>query len=209
MCNLYSMTKPQDALRGLFKVNRDLTGNLPPLPGIFPDQMAPVVHADGNGGRTLEMMRWGFPPPPGGAGQPVTNIRNVASAYWRPWLTPRWRCLVPASSFCEYTDSAPKLPHWFGLDGDRSVFAFAGLWRPWSGLRKGETKEHRLFAFLTTEPNALVRPIHARAMPVILGEAEWDRWLAAETEDALALQRPLDPERLMIVSRGSKFDQPT
>src|SRR4029453_7460019 len=27
----------------LFKIGRDTTGNLPPLPAIFPDQMAPVV----------------------------------------------------------------------------------------------------------------------------------------------------------------------
>ena len=45
MCNLYSITKNQAAIRDLFKVARDTTGNLPPLPAIFPDQMAPVVRA--------------------------------------------------------------------------------------------------------------------------------------------------------------------
>ena len=37
MCNLYSITKNQDAIRRLFDVTRDLTGNLPSLPGIFPE----------------------------------------------------------------------------------------------------------------------------------------------------------------------------
>jgi len=37
--------------------------------------------------------------PPQFGGQPVTNIRNVASPHWRGWLA-RNRCLVPATSFC-------------------------------------------------------------------------------------------------------------
>src|SRR6266404_3694131 len=58
MCNLYSMTKNQAAIRDLFKVGRDTAGNLPPLPAIFPDQMAPIVRND-DGERELIMMRWG------------------------------------------------------------------------------------------------------------------------------------------------------
>jgi putative SOS response-associated peptidase YedK len=48
VCNLYSLTKPQEAIRRVFGITRDLAGNLPPLPAIFPDGMAPVLHiADG------------------------------------------------------------------------------------------------------------------------------------------------------------------
>ncbi len=43
MCNLYSMTKGQQAVREFVKATHDTTSNLPPLPGIYPDQMAPVV----------------------------------------------------------------------------------------------------------------------------------------------------------------------
>jgi putative SOS response-associated peptidase YedK len=59
----------------------------------------------------------------------VTNIRNFASPYWRGWLKPELRCLVPATSFCKYTDSTPKVPHWSALGVDRPLFAFAGIWR--------------------------------------------------------------------------------
>ena len=45
MCNLYSMTTNQKAIRDLFQVTRDSAGNLPPLPGIFPDYPAPVVRS--------------------------------------------------------------------------------------------------------------------------------------------------------------------
>ena len=73
MCNLYSLDKGQDAIRKAFGVDRDETGNLPPMPAIFPDQMAPIVRlADGE--RELAMMRWGFPSPVSkGPQHPVTK----------------------------------------------------------------------------------------------------------------------------------------
>ena len=43
MCNLYSVTKGQQAIRELAGVMRDRTGNLPLMPGIYPDYRAPVV----------------------------------------------------------------------------------------------------------------------------------------------------------------------
>jgi putative SOS response-associated peptidase YedK len=56
MCNLYSSSRSQDEIRRTFAVDRDEAGNLPPLPSIFPDQMAPVIHAP-DGERVLTMMR--------------------------------------------------------------------------------------------------------------------------------------------------------
>lgn len=126
MCNLYSLTKGQDAIRAFTKAMTDTTGNMPSLPGIFPDQLAPVVHTRKDGKRELSMIRWGFPPPPNLGNRPITNIRNLKSSYWRGWLKPEWRCLVPATAFCEYTDSLPKVPHWFALNEDRPLYAFAG-----------------------------------------------------------------------------------
>ena len=60
MCNLYSMTKGQAAIRTLFKVDRDSAGNLPPMPGIFPDYPAPIVRNTADG-RELTLARWGMP----------------------------------------------------------------------------------------------------------------------------------------------------
>ena len=49
MCNLYSLTRSQDEIRQLARSMRDTTGNLPSLPGIFPDTMAPVVRTTEDG----------------------------------------------------------------------------------------------------------------------------------------------------------------
>jgi hypothetical protein len=43
MCNLYSQTKSREQIRRLFRMDRDTTGNQPPLSGIYPDQLAPVI----------------------------------------------------------------------------------------------------------------------------------------------------------------------
>ena len=63
MCNLYSLTKGQAAIRDWFRVGQDRTGNLPPFPGIFPDQMAPIVRNGTDGERELVTARWGMPGP--------------------------------------------------------------------------------------------------------------------------------------------------
>ena len=65
-----------------------------------------------------------------------------------------------------------------------------------------------MFAFLTTESNDVVRPIHAKAMPVLLTKPEeWDTWLDGPANDAIMLQRPLANELLRIVTTGEKSDQ--
>ena len=161
----------------------------------------------------MEAMRWGFPCPPNIPGNRVTtNVRNSTSPFWRAWLKTEQRCLVPATAFCEYTDSTPKVPHWFALDDDRTPFAFAGIWRRWTGVRgpkaAQEDGEHMLFAFLTTDANETVRPVHAKAMPVILTGESADAWLSAELSIALALQCPAPEGLLRVVSSGPRKDEP-
>jgi putative SOS response-associated peptidase YedK len=212
MCNLYSVSKGQAAIREWFRVRRDLAGNLPPLPAIFPDAMAPVIRLGDDGERQLEMMRWGLPGPPQYGARPVANVRNTTSPHWRAWLAPSSRCLVPATSFCEYEDAKPKkTPTWFALDDSRPLYAFAGIWTTWRGIRGTKANpiegEHRLFGFLTCSANAVVAPIHPQAMPVILTrEDEFDVWLNEPWSEASALQGPLDDDALTIVARGEKED---
>jgi putative SOS response-associated peptidase YedK len=216
MCNLYSLTKGQQAIRAFTRAIIDRTGNLPPLPGIFPDYAAPIVR-NGPEGRELALARWGMPSPvfalKGRNSDPgVTNVRNVKSPHWRRWLGPDSRCVVPFTSFAEneIRPDGTRPPVWFALDESRPLACFAGIWTRWTSVRKvkeGETTND-LFAFLTTEPNAVVGAVHPKAMPVILvTEGEIETWLAAPAEQALALQRPLADDRLTIVARGEKKDE--
>ncbi len=130
MCNLYSVTKPKAAIRELAKASVDTSGNLPVMPAIFPDQRALVVMTRPNDGqRELQMMRWGFPAPLSSIPF-VTNVRNTSNSWWRPYLRPEYRCLVPVTSFCEYDHSSGKaVPTWFAIDETRPLFFFAGIWR--------------------------------------------------------------------------------
>jgi putative SOS response-associated peptidase YedK len=65
MCNLYSITTNQAAIAGLFRRMNRYVGNLPPMPGVFPDYPAPVIRNFGDA-EEMVLMRWGMPPPPPG-----------------------------------------------------------------------------------------------------------------------------------------------
>jgi putative SOS response-associated peptidase YedK len=162
---------------------------LPP-PELFPKRVGWVVRMEG-GARVLDSMTWGFPPPAAGRA-PVTNVRNLASPFWRGALkSPDRRCLVPVTEFCEWSgEKGSKREHWFSVPSHQ-IFAFAGVWRP--------TAEGKAYAFLTCEPNPLVEPIHPKAMPVVLHPEDYDRWLHGETEDACSLAQPF-PSQLMQVA---------
>jgi putative SOS response-associated peptidase YedK len=194
---------------------RDSTGNLPPLPDIFPDQMAPIVRNAPDGVRELMLARWGMPGPPQFGGVPITNIRNTKSPHWRAWLKLENRCVVPFTSFCEYADTKPrKTPTWFALDDSRPLAFFAGIWITWHGRRGTKANpvegEHQLFGFLTTDANVEVGAIHPKAMPVILSSIDAIyQWLTLPTKEALGLQRPLPDGALKIVATGEKADGKT
>jgi putative SOS response-associated peptidase YedK len=238
MCNLYSQTKGQQAIIALTRAMRDKTGNLPPLPGIFPDYQAPVVRNAPDGVRELAMLRWGMPSSQKAQldaaskradklrakGKTVdfdellkmepdsgtTNIRNTNSKHWKRWLGVENRCVVPFTSFSEFNKERGG-DVWFAFDESRPLAVFAGIWTNWTSVRKvrdGLTTND-LFGFLTTEPNDVVGPVHPKAMPVILTTPqEIEAWMTAPADEALKLQRPLADGALKIVATGAKEDDP-
>jgi len=187
---------------------------------VFPNRYGPIVRK-AEGGHELVRARWGMPSPYStlkgkNYDYGVMNIRNTSSPHWRRWLAPEYRCLVPLVKFAEPDPSSkragePTPDAWFARP-DGGLFFFAGIWTTWTGKRmaREDPAEHELYAFLTTEPNAVVAPIHPQAMPVVLTEAnEVEAWLEAPWQEAKALQRPLAEDALIILPTTDTTDQPT
>lgn len=213
MCNLYSMTATRETVGKLFKVGHNRQLELELQASVFPGQTAPVVRLAADGEREMALLSWGFVlPQTGKAAKRITNARDDkvrGSRFWRRSFEER-RCLVPVTSFAEPKGRRPAVWHWFGLDQDRSPFAFAGIWRSFRGVLKpdAEPVEIDTYAFLTTRPNAIVAPIHPNRMPVMLvGEAVQDTWLQGTPEEAYALARPYPDDAMAIVAKGDTRDE--
>ena len=79
----------------------------------------------------------------------------------------------------------------------------------WEGAR-GTKKapvvgQHELFTFLTTSAHKVVKPVHAKAMPVLLlTDADIETWLTAPTEEALKLQTPTADDAIVILPEEKK-----
>ncbi|NPD17499.1 SOS response-associated peptidase [Xinfangfangia sp. D13-10-4-6] len=180
MCNLYHLTTNQQAIRDILTLTHESIGNLEPSLDAYPDRPAPVV-------------------------------RNTWIRHWQQWLGVEHRCVLPATAFSEYGqahDPAMKRKplYWFARDQTHPLFFFTGIWTQWEGTRGSNRTprpgQHELFAFLTTAPNALVKPVHPKAMPVVLTtREEVEVWLTADWRQAKALQRSLDDDLLELVER--------
>ena len=70
--------------------------------------------------------------------------------------------LDPGNSF-EPDEGKPARWHWFALKGkERPLFAFAGIYRQWTGPIKkdGPNVDLEVFSFMTTLPNTLTATIN-------------------------------------------------
>jgi putative SOS response-associated peptidase YedK len=140
----------------------------------------------------------------------VTNVRKLTLPHWKRWFGIQHRCIVPVTSFAEPDREAQepggKVPNaWFARDEQKSLMFFAGIHVPgWQSVRKvkdGVTADD-LYGFLTTDPNGLVKPIHEKAMPVLLlTEEETETWMRAPWDEAKHLAQPLADDALIISSR--------
>ncbi len=99
------MTTDREALRRISEAMNDKVGNLPELPGIYPDYLAPIVRLNSAGEREIVLARWGLPSlkdqttekPNRG----TTNVRHPWFDDWKDYLGVEHRCLVPLTRFAE------------------------------------------------------------------------------------------------------------
>lgn len=166
--------------------------NLPVRYNIAPTQDAAIVRG-GNEGRSLDFLRWGLVPSWAKDSSMAARMINARAETvsqkpsFREAFKKR-RCLVPADGFYEWRgEKGAKQPYRI-LSPDRGLFALAGLWERW---QKGAGEPLETFTIITTEANAKLAPVHHR-MPVILGPADFERWLAPDlaANEAQELLRP-------------------
>jgi len=169
MCNNYANFVPPAELFETFSHTRfpvrfpDGVPNLEPSDDIRPTELAAVILREGDASR-LVRVKWGLEP-----GQPkrppIINLRSEGRKL------ERGRCLIPASSFFEFTGTKYPKTRWRFSRADGEWFCFAGL-------VTGHADAAR-FAILTCEPGPDIAPTHNR-QPVVLDRAAWDGWLAGD-----------------------------
>ncbi|HLZ22101.1 MAG TPA: SOS response-associated peptidase [Ktedonobacterales bacterium] len=200
MCGRYDLTTTRE-LPDRFAVHQALFDFAEPRYNVAPTQTMPVVTAD----RQLVPMSWGFIPVYAKKPEGFINARaeTVATspAFKKAFATRR--CLVPATGFYEWQKTPQgKVPHRISCT-DQDLFAFAGIHTTWTDPN-GHARQ--TYAILTTQPNALMAPIHNR-MPVILRRDAEEDWLSNgehAVEQLLSLLAPYPAQvmRLYPVSRA-------
>lgn len=99
---------------------------------------------------------------------------------WSDLLTRGQRCIFPVDSFYEWPVKGQPPVEIF-VKG-REPCALAGLWSRWFDAGRAQYS----FTVFTTAANDFMRPIHEKAMPVILGSMdEQHAWLEQGDESVL------------------------
>lgn len=190
MCGRYAIPDPAD-IPVHFKGTR-IGYDLKPRYNAAPSEDLPVVVNTSD--KHVEMMRWGLVPfwaKDEKIGYKMINARAETLSVkpsFRKALSLQ-RCIVPAGGFFEWKKlEKEKIPYYIFLK-NHSVFGFAGLYDVWKDKRGRELKTYTI---ITTEPNALVEPIHNR-MPVILEKQAEDEWLNPDETEPERLVKLLHP----------------
>ena len=191
MCGRYTLTTQVEVLAEEFGLSGPLP-EIPPSYNVAPTEQVAAVIA-GDGGRRLEMLKWGLIP--AWADDPEIGSRMInarsETAHEKPSFRRAFRerrCLIPADGFYEWqrADNV-KQPFHIRMKSGRP-FAFAGLWESW----KDSGSEIKSCTILTTEANGLVGEIHPR-MPVVLAPEDYGLWLDTDVREAELLLPLLEP----------------
>jgi putative SOS response-associated peptidase YedK len=208
MCGRFARRSTQEILSDWFGVPIEEMPWFEPAFNAAPQSVQPVVRLNRDTGkREFALLRWGLVPAwakDAKFGYSTINAR-AEEAPTKPAYREAFkkrRCLIPADAFYEWqkTGAKAKLPYAFALKSGKP-YALAGLWERWRP-KEGEPLE--TFTILTTDPNALVEPMHDR-MPAILEPADYGRWLEPgdPARPPADLLRPL-PEEKMLAWRVSE-----
>jgi putative SOS response-associated peptidase YedK len=183
MCGRFAFFSAHEATVRLFGLPAT-TPLIEPRYNIAPTQFVPVVRLDAQHARQLAMLYWGLVPHwarEKSIGARMINARAETLAE-KPSFRTAWRkrrCLVLASGYYEWQDSAAgKQPH-FIRRVNSEPFAMAGLWESW--LEQPGAEALQSCTIITTEAGGALAQIHHRA-PVLIQPSDYERWLDAATD---------------------------
>ena len=205
MCGRFAVTLPSDAMAQLFEAAP--ANDLPSVPNfnVCPTTNVHVVR-QGETGRSLVGMRWGFLPrwyKTPSDGPLLINARAETIAEkpaFRDACRTR-RCLMPATGFYEWTRGGEKPLPWYISRADGAPVVFAGIWQDWEhGDQRFTT-----CAIVTTGANAPMSKMHHR-MPVILEPSDWGKWLGEEGKGAALLMKPSADDVLKYHRVGTEIN---
>jgi len=179
MCNNYALHVAVTDLRDAFRDHIDhwidevALPNLAASDDIRPTDLAAVVLQSADGAR-LTRLKWGLVPQQPKR-PPVINYRSEGRAF------ERGRCLIPASSFFEFTGTKTPKTRWRFTRTDGDWFCIAGF-------QAGAGEDQR-FSMLTCDPGPDIAPIHDRQI-VVLDRRDWASWMAGAPAAELLVPSP-------------------
>lgn len=209
MCGRFTLRTPKERIKREFHLREE--PSVKARFNIAPTQSILAVRQD-EGGREAVLMKWGLIPSWAKDDSMSARLINARSetvtekpAFREAFK--RSRCVIPADGFYEWKrEGKGKQPFFFTLR-DEKMFSFAGLWDRW---KNEDGKVVESCTILTTEANAVLRPVHDR-MPVILHPETYDEWLGDDGRKVAALKellRPFPSARMIAYAVSADVNSP-
>ncbi|MGF1669342.1 MAG: SOS response-associated peptidase [Balneolaceae bacterium] len=212
MCGRYVLKSTIQELKDTYSAIQQREFQYQPLYNVAPTLDMPIVFDSDEGGRVIDLYRWGLVPfwaKEIKVGYSMINARaeTLASKKTFTRLFKRKRCIVPANGFYEWKKTPDgKIPHYITLR-DKGIISFAGLYEHW---KSSDGEQVDSFTIITTEANEIIKPLHDR-MPAILILQEVDEWLNPENQNSKSLQellRPYPDDDINYRSVSTKINNP-
>jgi putative SOS response-associated peptidase YedK len=204
MCGRYKLVQPVPEVAAELGAEPGEAADFTPHLDASPTQPLPVLTQQQPG--RLQLFRWGLVPSWAKDARQAASLINARAETLaeRPAFKEavhQRRCVVPVSAFYEWRNLGGKQKQkcTIGLR-QRPWFSLAGLWAEWQPPQGAKLYT---FTIITTQPNALMAPIHHR-MPVIIAPGHEAAWLDL-ANDAREFCQPYPAHRMEVSAEAVAY----
>ncbi|MCI2416772.1 SOS response-associated peptidase [Saccharopolyspora sp. K220] len=206
MCGRYASTKDPGKLAAEFAA-LDATGgaapgadfNVAPTKGVLsvvqrhPRDEAGEPDLDRTE-RSIRVMRWGLVPmwaKDKSIGNRMINAKSETVTTKPAFRTSikRFRCLLPADGWYEWTRDGGRKQPFFMTSPDGSSLAMAGIFATWHDPQVEDAPPLVTCSVLTTSAIGRLTEVHDR-MPLLMPSTAWEQWLDPDLQDVADLLGP-------------------